>query len=150
MGSNFNTQSRDKNQIRANFGYKRIGENSNPYPTLKLNNAHATTAWILSRVYSQPLDWSSRRETRTLLWLATTEVRRNGTPHTFIQGTESVIYSDLSSVLVIESRHGTDWKRTQAHSLVVFDLSWRLDKRWWIWHCAANKRTNGFACENRE
>jgi hypothetical protein len=37
-------------------------------------------------------------------------VRRSGSPYTFIQGKESVIYSDLSSVLVIESRHGTDWE----------------------------------------
>jgi uncharacterized protein with NAD-binding domain and iron-sulfur cluster len=118
MGS-FNTQSRDKNQIRANFGYKRIGPNSNPYSRQEIKNTHATKTWILSHVYSQPLDWPSRRETRTLLWLATTEVRRNGTPHTFIQGTESVIYSDLSSVLVIESRQGTDWEWTQAHSPVM-------------------------------
>ena len=32
----------------------------------------------------------------------------------------------------------------------VFALSSRLDRRWWIWHCAANERPNGFACENRD
>ena len=69
IGSNFSIQSRDKNQTRANFGCKRIRPNLQSLPTLKIKNVHVTKTWILCRVYSHPLDWSPRRDTRTLLWL---------------------------------------------------------------------------------
>jgi hypothetical protein len=67
IGSNFSIQSRDKNQTRANFGCKRIRPNLQSLPTLKIKNVHVTKTWILCRVYSHPLDWSPRRDTRTLL-----------------------------------------------------------------------------------
>ena len=118
MRSNFITQSRDKNQIRANFGYKRIGENSNPFTRHEIKNTHVTKTWILSRVYSQT-PWLIIKERDTYPPVTSYHgVRRSGAPHILIQGTRQVIYSDLSSVLVIESRHGTNWEWTQAHSSV--------------------------------
>ena len=70
MRSNFITQSRDKNQIRANFGYKRIGENSNPYPAR--NKEHTEGAGHRTSLFKEqdksstrtyPQCWSSIRDT---------------------------------------------------------------------------------------
>ena len=122
MRSNFITQSRDKNQIRANFGYKRIGENSNPYPPPRGNKEHTHNQDVnsFSRVLSTP--WLALKERDTYPPVTSYHgVRRSGTPHILIQGTRQVIYSDLSSVLVIESRHGTNWEWTQAHSSVGYE-----------------------------
>ncbi len=60
MRSNFiiQSQSRDKNQIRANFGYKRIGEKSNPYPRREINlkeHTHNKDVNSFSCVLSDPL-----------------------------------------------------------------------------------------------
>jgi hypothetical protein len=116
MRSNFSIQSRDKNQIRANFGYKRIGQNSNPFHVEIKERTRNQDVNPFSRVLSTP--WLIIKERYTYPLVTDHQgVRRSG-PQTFIQGTESVIYWDLSSVLVNESRHGTDWEWTQAHSPV--------------------------------
>ena len=88
---------------------------------MEIKNTHATKTWILSRVYSQT-PWLIIKERDTYPPVTSYHgVRRSGTPHILIQGTRQVIYSDLSSVLVIESRHGTNWEWTQAHSSVGYE-----------------------------